>query len=76
MKTPRARARQTLSKDESWIEFNLGISQQGEELLLKGPLAMVLFLAGEVGDDRLPPRLTDAERAVTALPGKSARGLV
>ena len=37
---------------------------------------MVLLLAGDVRNDRLPPRLTDAERAVTALPGKSVRVLV
>ena len=67
------RARQALREDESWVEFNLGISQQGKELLLKGPPAMVLLLAGNVGNDCLPPRLTDTERAVTALPGKSVR---
>jgi len=69
------RARQTLCEDESRIEFNPGISQQGEELLLKGPLAMALLLAGNVRNDRLPPRLTDAERSVAALPGKSVRVL-
>jgi hypothetical protein len=69
-------ARQTLREDESRVKLNSGLPQQGEELLLKGPFAMVLFLAGDVRNDRLPPRLTDAKRAVTPLPAKSVRVLV
>src|SRR5258705_9997518 len=56
--------------DVTFVEFNLVTSQQLPKLILKGNLAMMFFLPGDVVAHRLNLREADRENPIAILPGE------